>query len=83
MFYAYVLQSLTDNFTYIGSTEDLKKRFKEHNSGKTKSIKHRLPFKLVYYEAYETKYLARKREIELKKNSSKKEELFKRIFDIK
>ncbi|PIR78122.1 MAG: hypothetical protein COU28_03430, partial [Candidatus Magasanikbacteria bacterium CG10_big_fil_rev_8_21_14_0_10_36_16] len=75
--------SLTDNFTYIGSTEDLKKRFKEHNSGKTKSIKHRLPFKLVYYEAYETKYLARKREIELKKNSSKKEELFKRIFDIK
>jgi len=83
MFYTYVLQSLTDNFTYIGSTEDLKKRFKEHNSGKTKSIKHRLPFKLVYYEAYETKYLSRKREIELKKNSSKKEELFKRIFDIK
>ena len=83
MFYTYVLQSLTDNFTYIGSTEDLKKRFREHNSGKTKSIKHRLPFKLVYYEAYETKYLSRKREIELKKNSSKKEELFKRIFDIK
>lgn len=81
MYYTYVLQSLKDSFSYIGSTEDLKRRFSEHNIGKTKSIKHRLPFKLVYYEAYETKYLARKREIELKKNSSKKDELFKRIFD--
>jgi predicted GIY-YIG superfamily endonuclease len=36
---------------------------------------------LIYYEAYETRTLARKREIELKKNSAAKEQLYKRIFD--
>ena len=80
MFYAYIIQSVKDNTTYIGSTEDLRRRIIEHNQGKTKSIKHKLPFRLVYYEAYLTKTQARKREIELKKNSKKKEELYNRIF---
>ena len=80
MYYVYVLKSKKDQTTYIGSTGDLVQRIKEHNAGKTKSIKHKLPVELIYYEAYQEKYLARKREIELKKNSSKKEELFKRLF---
>ncbi len=81
MFFVYVLKSLKDGTTYIGSTEDLEKRLKEHNQGKTKSIKHKLPVEVVYYEAYGSKTLARKREIELKKNSFAKEQLFKRIFE--
>lgn len=81
MYYTYVLQSEKDKTTYIGYTEDLRERLKEHNQGKTKSIKHKVPFILIYYEAYQTKYQARKRELELKNNSSKKEELYKRIFD--
>jgi len=80
MYYVYVLQSKVDNSTYIGSTEDLRKRFKEHNQGKTKSIKHKRPYRLVYYEAYETKTQSRKREIELKNNGFEKEKLFFRIF---
>lgn len=80
MFYVYVLRSKQDNTTYIGYTSDLKKRFEDHNKGKTKSIKHKLPMILVYYESYQDKTLARKRELELKNNSSKKEGLFKRIF---
>ena len=64
MFYVYVTQSQKDKGLYIGFTSDLKKRMKEHNTGKTKSIKHRIPFKLVYYEAYLNKTDARKREIE-------------------
>ena len=81
MFYTYVLKSKKDTTTYIGSTGDLVQRMKDHNAGKTKSIKHKLPVELVYYEAYRTKYLARKREIELKKNSAKKEELYNRLFE--
>lgn len=81
MFYMYVLQSVKDGTTYIGSTGDLRQRLKDHNAGKTKSIKHKMPLKVVYYEAYNIKIQARKREIELKTNSSKKEELFKRIFE--
>jgi len=80
MFYTYVVKSERDGTTYIGSTEDLIRRVREHNNGKTKSIRHKLPVKLVYYEAYEKKTQARKREIELKKNSSAKEKLFKRLF---
>jgi len=80
MFFVYVLKSLKDSTTYIGSTEDLDKRLKGHNQGKTKSIKHKLPMELVYYEAYKTKTLARKREIQLKRNSSEKEKLYNRIF---
>jgi putative endonuclease len=79
MFYVYILRSRLKDYYYIGSTEDLKKRFLEHNRGKTKSIKHLIPFELVYYEAYVNKTLARKREIELKKNSYKKKELLERI----
>ena len=52
MFYTYVLKSTKDKTTYIGSTSDLKKRLHEHNLGKTKSIKHKLPVEFVYYEAY-------------------------------
>ena len=79
MNYVYVIKSKIKKYYYIGSTEDLKKRFKEHNQGKTKSIKHLIPFELKYYEAYETKKLARKRELELKNNSFKKKEILERI----
>ena len=81
MHYVYVLRSLKDNTTYIGCTEYLKRRIEEHNSGKTKSLKHKLPVELIYYEAYLEKTVARKREIELKKNSFAKEQLYKRIFN--
>ncbi len=79
MFYVYILKSKLKDYHYIGSTEDLKKRLSEHNQGKTKSIKHFIPFELKYYEAYGSKTLARKREIELKRNSFKKRELLERI----
>jgi len=81
MYYVYVIQSEKDRSTYIGFTADLEKRTKEHNQGKTRSIKSKVPFKLVYFEEFESKTEARKREIRLKKNSYEKERLFKKIFD--
>ncbi len=81
MFYTYVLQSTIDKTTYIGYTEDLRKRLVEHNSGKTKSIRSKIPYQLVYYEAYVSGTLARKREYQLKTNSSEKEKLYRRIFE--
>ncbi len=79
MYYVYVLISIADSKLYIGFTEDLKKRLKEHNSGKTKSIKARVPFKLIYYEAYLNKTDARKRELELKNYGQQREFLKERI----
>ena len=37
-------------------------RLLQHNSGLTKSIKNKIPFKLVYFEAFETRNDAIKRE---------------------
>lgn len=62
MYYTYVLESEIDNKLYIGFTDNLRRRFEKHNSGKVKSTKSRRPFKLVYYEACLNKEKAVKRE---------------------
>jgi putative endonuclease len=54
-FFAYVLKSATLNAFYKGHCEDLCKRLKAHNSGDTKSIKHGIPWEVVYYEEFETR----------------------------
>ncbi len=51
MYFTYVLLSLKDNKHYIGHTDDLKRRFNEHNKGLVESTKLRRPFELIYYEA--------------------------------
>lgn len=68
MFYLYVLKSKKDNDLYIGSTNDLRRRLLEHNSGKSLSTKNRRPFELRYYESYYNESDARKRESSLKKD---------------
>ena len=62
MYYVYVLTSLKDSKLYIGFTNDLKRRLKEHNSGKNASTKSRIPLELVYYEAHLSKADAMRRE---------------------
>lgn len=79
VFYTYLIKSKIKNWRYIGSTRDLEKRFKNHNQGKVRSTKKFLPFELVYYEAFKTYHLARKREIELKTKGQQKEILFDRL----
>lgn len=83
MFYVYVLKSLKDKQCYIGSTNDLRKRFKEHNNGLAKSTKPRRPLELIYYEAYKSEKDARKRESNLKLKSRAYAQLRKRIEDSK
>ncbi len=79
MFYVYVLKSRKDSNLYIGSTNDLIKRLKEHNSGKVSATKPRNPFYLVYYEAYLAEGDARKREARLKLRGQARNQLKKRI----
>lgn len=50
MYYNYVLRSKKDGNFYIGFTENIERRLEDHNNGKVKSTKHRIPFELVYYE---------------------------------
>ena len=61
-FYVYVLQSFKDGLFYIGSTNDLKRRLREHQQGKNISTEKRLPLELIYFEAHRSKKDAERRE---------------------
>jgi len=65
MYYVYILLCSNKSF-YIGHTNNLKKRYKEHCDGFVKYTKPLRPLKLVYYEKYKTKVEAVSRERQLK-----------------
>src|SRR3989344_556692 len=65
-FYVYVLESLKDRERYVGYTNNLKKRIKEHENGKSFSTKPRLPVKLIYFEGCLDETDAKRREHYLK-----------------
>jgi len=65
--------------SYIGWTNNLKKRLKEHNEGKGAKFTRGRKWKLIYYEFVKNKSAALKREYELKKNR-KLRNLIKKIF---
>lgn len=70
MNYTYILKC-ADNSLYTGWTNDLQKRLKAHNEGKaSKYTRARLPVVLVYYEKYEDRNMARKREAAIKAMTS-------------
>lgn len=71
MWYVYVLKSKQQDWRYIGSTSDLKQRFKDHNNGKMQSTKHFLPFELEAYVAVNKEYKARKLEKYFKTGSGR------------
>lgn len=49
-FYVYILKSTADEKWYTGCTNDLRKRFNQHQKGQVTSTKKRLPVELIYYE---------------------------------
>lgn len=79
MHYVYILKSQKDEHLYIGVTNNLRRRFGEHNNGENMSTKHRAPFTLVYYEAYRHKGDTAERELKLKQFKNSYSELKKRI----
>lgn len=76
MFYVYILRT-SSNTLYIGQTNNLEKRLKEHRGKASKSAKYIRYFdsvELVYSEKYSTRKEAMQREIQLKKLSKSKKE---------
>ncbi len=61
-YYVYVLKSLNYDFIYVGFTEDLRRRLKEHNNQEELSTKHYAPFDLIFFEAYKNIKDAKRRE---------------------
>lgn len=71
-YYTYVLKSTKSNRWYTGSTEDLRKRFNQHNANKSRSTKYRGPYELMYYEACRNRGDAEIREQYLKSTMGKR-----------
>lgn len=74
MNYTYILKC-KDGTLYTGWTNNLDKRLKDHNDGKgAKYTKTRRPVELVYYEEFELKEEAMKREYAIKQLTRKQKE---------
>ena len=71
MWFVYVLKSIDHPFIYIGSTNDLYRRFDEHNSGLSQSTKHCAPYEIEAYVAVKTEKQARSLEKYFKTGSGK------------
>lgn len=71
MYYTYILQSNKDNRWYTGYSDNLRKRFWEHNTGRVLSTKGRGPLELIYYEACISQQDATAREKYLKSGPGK------------
>tara|TARA_Y100000287_G_scaffold110935_1_gene88981 strand:+ start:27 stop:278 length:252 start_codon:yes stop_codon:yes gene_type:complete len=70
-YFVYLLVAHLKNnkkISYVGYTNDIKKRLNLHNSGKGAKFTRGKKWKLVYYEKYDSKSNAMKNEIKLKKN---------------
>ena len=59
MFYVYLIKSIEfPNQKYIGMTDDLKERLKDHNAGRSLHTSKFKPWKLVNYVAFSSKNAA-------------------------
>ena len=69
MYYVYMLQSKSDKpVSYVGYTNNLKKRIILHNSGKGAKFTRGRKWVLIYKEKYKSKKEAISREYYIKKN---------------
>ncbi|MFC1594447.1 GIY-YIG nuclease family protein [Candidatus Omnitrophota bacterium] len=71
MYYIYVIASRSRNYIYVGLSNNMQRRFVEHQQGYNKTTKPYRPFKLVHSEVFKTRIDARKREKYLKSGVGK------------
>ena len=75
IFYVYVLKNTIANRKYIGQTNDLDRRISEHNGTNTNPRRYTSKFsgkwELVYFEEYQTRSEAMKREKWLKSGTGR------------
>jgi putative endonuclease len=71
MFFVYCLSSLSRNYLYVGLTDNLERRFSEHQSGKNHTTKPYRPFEIIFSEIFKTRKEARNKEKYLKSGVGK------------
>tara|TARA_B100000900_G_C20409199_1_gene646100 strand:- start:604 stop:855 length:252 start_codon:yes stop_codon:yes gene_type:complete len=77
-YFVYLLVSNLKNnkkISYVGYTNNIKKRLSLHNSGKGAKFTRGKKWKLVYYKKYDSKSIAMRNEYLLKKNYDLRKEI--------
>ena len=76
-YFVYLLVSKKDNkfFSYVGMTNDLRKRISLHNSSKGAKYTRGKKWLLAYKKSYNSKSKALKEEYRLKKDKKKREKI--------
>lgn len=69
MITVYILKC-ADGLHYTGMTNNIVRRLKEHNSGRSQWTSDHLPVCVIHTEEFETRYKARLREIHIKKKGA-------------
>jgi putative endonuclease len=64
--YVYILRSILRGLLYVGTTNDVERRVRQHNAGYSRSTAPYRPYELVYVEEHTSLAEARKREWHLK-----------------
>jgi putative endonuclease len=71
MFFVYVLKSRFENYFYVGLTNSLERRLKQHEQGKSRSTRSRRPFDLYSVDIFDNRQDARTHEKKLKSGFSR------------
>lgn len=79
MWYVYLLRSTKKRWYYVGSSDNLDRRLREHNAGAVISTKHYKPFTLVLSKEFNTESEARGYERKVKEKRREKEALIRSV----
>ncbi len=83
MYFVYLIATKVKNKTisYVGYTNNLKKRLNLHNSSKGAKFTRGRKWKLIYYKRYKYKINAMKNEYKLKNNYILRKEIKKKFYE--
>ena len=81
MYFVYILISERDGRTYVGFSDNVKRRLTQHNSGQVTATKHRRPFYIFHLEEFKTTKEAKERELWWKSGSGRNE--LKKLYALK
>ena len=83
LYYVYLIVSVVKNRTisYVGYTNNIKKRINLHNESKGAKFTRGKKWKLAYYKKYDNKILAMKEEYKLKKNYKLRNKIKKKFIN--
>jgi len=75
--HVYIIERSKNREFYIGSTENLERRVREHQAGKVAATRNKRPYKLVFSQEFENIDIAKK--VERKIKSWKRKDFVERI----